>query len=439
MIDGCQFTLHLPNPNTHIVGLPCWEIEVNESTRMKVNDNRKATLRGLNMKLKPSQNGGFIFFIDGSLHKYHNLGLHNTDQFTFEKVSQSIDSLSDVFAINPKDCGIHGLEIGVNITLPYSPLRILKNLVCYQSNPFTQINKRNAKKGMICHMTQYSVKLYDKQEVSGVDCGNTLRIEAHIDKMKAIEKYNIRTLEDLRSKEKVLPLVSVLLNALSCITWTDTSVNLNRLSNREQKQWLYFSNPRTWKLLGKDKRKRAKKTWNVLLNKYGDPPNLVPLVMETWEKLFHYDLEAEQPPPFYQLPINNEASKNATILPLECSVKMEHNNFKFNNKENTSFNMRSNDPKKCLSCNKDISNQKRSSRFCSERLYGKKAKKCKNKDSNNRRDKRRKIATAMELNRYLSITYYNSEGQLFTDILHPSEIHLSRVWIDRIKEISMNK
>ena len=38
----------------------------------------------------------------------------------------------------------------------------------------------------------------------------------------------------------------------------------------------------------------------------------------------------------------------------------------------------------CITCGRDISSQKKGSKFCSEMLYGREAKKCRNRDSNPR-------------------------------------------------------
>ena len=40
--------------------------------------------------------------------------------------------------------------------------------------------------------------------------------------------------------------------------------------------------------------------------------------------------------------------------------------------------------RKCFSCGRNISNQKKGSKFCSEKVYGKEAKRCRNVDSNPR-------------------------------------------------------
>lgn len=49
------------------------------------------------------------------------------------------------------------------------------------------------------------------------------------------------------------------------------------------------------------------------------------------------------------------------------------------------------DKRYCLTCGRDITNQKTGSKFCSEKLYGREAKKCRNMDSNPRNHIKRKI------------------------------------------------
>lgn len=440
MIDGIQLTFYTPNPKSYLLGLPCWEILVNEKTGQRVNDIRTTHLRGLDLKLKPSINEGYNLLINGSLHKFHNCGEHNADQFTFAKLLQSIDSLIDILGISADKCLVHGLEIGVNVSLPFSPLRVLKNLVCYRSRPFTQINKRNISKGLQCSLTQYRVKVYDKAKQSDIDCGNVLRFEVAVDKMQVLSKYGIVTLADLQCIGKVKHLIGVLEEALNLIVWTDTTVNLNKLSNREQKQWLYFSNPKTWQQLSKFQKNRSIKKWGNLLYRYGNNIDLKAYVVKTWEHLFEQNFEAENPQPFYQHFQKSEAEKNATFLPLVCTVKKLRNTYEKDTSSNTIFYLKEVIPKQqkryCLSCGREITNQPKRSIFCSEKLYGKSAKKCRNKSSNKRRDRKRFIRSAMKKNIYLAITYTDETGTAYTDILHPSEIIISKEWIDKIQTIT---
>ncbi len=452
MIDGIDIRFHTPDPETHLLGLPRWEVWNYEDTGERIDDNRITKLRDLHLRLKPSTFGGYKLFANGSLHKFHNCGEHNADQFTFLKLVQSIDSFTDLLCIDARKCFINGLEIGVNIPLSCSPIKVFKNLVCYRSKAFTQINKKNAHKGLQCSLTQYAVKVYDKAKQSGIDCGNVLRLEIAVSKMQAIAKFNISTLADLQNPVKVYALIDLLKETLRGIIWTDSSANLKLLTPREQKQWLYYSNPKTWETFGKYQRKRAIKTWRNLLSKYGNPPDLLPLVLNTWERLFSFsemgEFEAEKQPLFYQQDFKMEAHKIATFLPLECTVKRWRNDYEkslltntgFCNKEKNNISHKKDGEKKpikryCLSCGKDISEQNKRTIFCSENLYGKAAKRCRNQNSNKRRDRKRIIQKALTKNNYLAFTYSGEGANTYTDILHPAELSITKDWLDRIQQI----
>jgi hypothetical protein len=62
--------------------------------------------------------------------------------------------------------------------------------------------------------------------------------------------------------------------------------------------------------------------------------------------------------------------------------------------------------KQCLTCGRDISGQKSTSKYCSEKLFGREVKRCRNIISNLRRD---------ELNRYPSQTLFDVDQYLNDD------------------------
>jgi hypothetical protein len=160
------------------------------------------------------------------------------------------------------------------------------------------------------------------------------------------------------------------------------------------------------------------------------------LVLNTWKSLFQSDFEAENPQPFYQHFQGSEAETIATFLPLVCTVKKLHNTKTKPVTTNTTFSTNPNYSKRfCPSCGKDINNQSKRTVFCSEKVYGKAAKKCRNKSSNKRRDHKRKIISAMKRNIYLVITYLDKASNAYSDILHPSEVFISKEWVDKIQTI----
>ena len=89
-------------------------------------------------------------------------------------------------------------------------------------------------------------------------------------------------------------------------------------------------------------------------------------------------------------------------------------------------------PRYCISCGREITRQKSGSLFCSEKLYNKQARQCRNKDSNRRLAIKRKINRAMNNDLMLRVTYRDQDGNTYTDILGIGEICVTREWLDRV-------
>lgn len=454
MIDGIDITYFTDDENTHLLQFPCWEILINEKTGKMVNDTRTANIRGLNLKLKPSKFGGFNLLINGSLHKYFNMGETNTTPFTFLNLVQSIDSITDILGINPAHCYIHGLEIGLNINLNHSPQKTIKKAVSFGSKAFTPINKKSPEMGLECSLTQYRFKMYDKAKQSEKDVGNLLRIENHVDKMQAIASYQISTLADLQNEKKVYPLLNILIDCVDNIIWTD-NINLKTITPREQKQWLYFSNPRSWQMASKDKRKHDRKKWFSLLTKYTSMPDLITPLKSTWESLFFNQCAALFTPPFYQHKRQSAAPIYAPFLPFIWTVKMGHittqnitpiksdfgisvfcNMYPYTGPAKFKKTPSKKITKNCLSCGRDISTQQKNSRFCSEAKYGKAGKACRNKRSNINRTCKRVLNHARECGKYIIVSY-RANGSNYSDSLHPDEITLTNDWFYSVQKMKI--
>ncbi|MHA4810462.1 hypothetical protein ACX0G9_20315 [Flavitalea flava] len=449
MIDGIQLTYYAPC-NTHLTGLSCWEVTVNEQTGEKVDDIRRTSFRGLNLELKPAATGHRLT-INGSLHKYHNGGSHNTNDFPFAGLQNVVSGLSFALGLQPGEMEIHGIEIGINVPLPFPPLRVLNNAVCFKNKAFRPIHKRNKRKGLVCCLWDYEVKLYDKAEQSGMDCGDILRVEVKVNKMRYLQGYGLFTLNDLTDQSKVYPLAQVLTGLLDGIIWTDKTADLNRMSNREQKQWLYLGNPISWEGMNKYQLRDNRKKLTGLFTRYAGNPVaeiVSPLLVDTWNRQFIYGFEAHNPPPFHRQVNNSEADKIPTFSPLECIrekvIDRPANSIqrltgfcieeKGINSERIFCAKNAQTAHSCISCGRDISIQQNHSRFCSELLYGQRAKQCRNKDSNRRRDLKRMITQAMRRN--CLVTVYRGISHA-TCTLHPREITICREWLDSVQRIEI--
>jgi hypothetical protein len=90
-------------------------------------------------------------------------------------------------------------------------------------------------------------------------------------------------------------------------------------------------------------------------------------------------------------------SKDVPILPVFKNQIVSHYYIDVLHKTETSIT------KQCLTCGRDISNQKSTSKYCSEKLFGREVKRCRNRISNFKRD---------ELNRYPSQTLFDVDQYL---------------------------
>jgi len=455
MFDGINAIYKLTEKDTHILNFLFWEVLVNEHTGERMNDFKTFSKYGLIFKLKPSLNNGWVLSINGSLHKWHNKGYSNSDQFTFENVQKAVHNLCSLFSISPNKVLLHGLEIGVNISLPYSVKKLLKSIVAYKGKPFTQINKSNESKGFVCSLSEYHLKIYNKGNQGKTGAENLLRFEVSVKKMRYL-KNTFPTIADLTNKEKALTGIEYLQDCYNAIIWTDFTANKNIMSNREVKQWLSFSNPKTWQGMKKDSLKNSRIRWRYLLNKYGKIPDIFPLILNTWQTLFYEENEALNLPPFHQHLLINEAIKLTPFSPFKCNgekgviidlksiekkgdLSIDENN-NINPESSTKYLPKSHhkaiEKRTCKTCKKDITHQRRQSLFCSSKYVGEKqAKQCRNKNSNRKRDFKKRILKADAKNKFIAITYEN-ENLFYTDILHPKEFEFNK-WFDTILKIEI--
>jgi hypothetical protein len=466
MIDGIK-SLHpylLPEvwDNSSLLG---FGITVDRETGEVMSAARIAIYKGLRFEMRPAITGNSTtLMLNGSLHKYYNQGEHNANDFPFSALLSTITELSTTFGIEPSMATLHGLEVGVNIKLPFSPLRVFKQVVCYRNKPFTQIDKHNKRLGFICCLCDYEVKLYDKQAQSKQLGGYVLRFEIKVKKMRYLRPYQIFTMADLTNGDKIYKLLHLLIEVLQGIVFFDYSIDPKKLTRRELKQYLIFGNPVSWQTMNKCMLTRNRQRLNDLMHKHSRrqlKALLTGWIFDTWNGLFNGSIEAEKMQPFHQLSYPDYANKNATFSHLEYKqekvapiinnipVENEQQNIRtsFNNtskKNNDIYSAKSAQIncavsahlKHCKTCGRDISGQRPASLFCSERIHGPMARKCRNKDSNRRRDYKRIINKAIIMQNFISLTYQVGMAT-YTDTLHPSELAITKPWLDKITRIDI--
>ena len=158
MIDGIKITCTGVEAHTW-QNNPCLDFGawLSEATG-EITATKKAKHKHLTFTITASN----TCMINGSLHKYYHDSNHADYYFT--EIVETIRQLQSKFHINPQTAAIHALEIGVNITLPYTPDIIIKSIICHKNKPFNILSVRDKIHGVVCEYTDYTIKFYNKQQ-----------------------------------------------------------------------------------------------------------------------------------------------------------------------------------------------------------------------------------------------------------------------------------
>ncbi|WAC11060.1 hypothetical protein [Dyadobacter pollutisoli] len=419
-------------------------VKVNSKTGKPINEVRKALYKGLRFEIKPYPDGTTGMTIRGSLHKYFNNGNHNCNQFTFNDLVDVVHDLETRFAVCPASTLIENMEIGVNVNVPFEVKKILTSLISYSDKTFEVINARKPLLGRLCPSFDFDIKLYDKALQAATDVpvqkfqevSNLLRFEVATNRMRWLRSCNIKTLADLTVREKVSPLLNLMATVLDKMIFVDIDADVSLLSDSDHALYGLLRDRDKWRRFDKRKRYKMRHRLPVLLEKckaFNYAGMLQTLLTDTWTALFE---EAERERLLHQLSDcekTNEATEGWTIAQLECDSAIVPSQEKEQREIDKNLS-ETETSKTCRCCGKDISEQKRGSRFCSKKYKGLAAKKCRNSESNNRRNKKRVVMKAKEANRFLIINYMFN-GVLYSDILHSSEINPCREWLDMVVSV----
>lgn len=305
--------------------------------------------------------------ITGSLHKYWKG--ENYSNFTFGELCECITDLCLKFNLNPLGARLAGFEFGVNVSPLFNPFEFCGNLIAYKNESFSKFRtNKNIEIGFEARKDQYSVKGYDKGKQNYLKGENILRFEVKVSRMKFLQTkgINVSCLGDL-TKPEVLIQLGELLNEMfeECIV--SDKVRTSDLTATESKIYTLCTNPKVWERFNFRERYRKRIQFERIIETYGVNKwkgITARMIRDKWNLLYSF---------------KPESVENLTDLPK--GQKGEFNSL------GKGLNYRTSDlPEKrfCKSCGRDISNQKKGSVFCSESVFGKQAKECRNKDSNPR-------------------------------------------------------
>jgi len=326
--------------------------------------------------------------IKGSFHKYSNDGVFNHNRFSIKKLFNVLEELTSNYGLNPNHCHLHNIEFGVNIILPFPVNDFLNAVVLFKGTEYNNRNFLSRGKMLKFIFSQYELKLYDKGMQYGCD-DNILRIEIKVIRMEYLKyrRIDLECYSDLLNMEIANKLAILLTSAVEELLVYDSTVSIKRLSNRERIVFINGKNPRYWvelKTQSKEKFKYYLKSFRKIAIKYGTIDNIQKRVVDLMKlelnNLMQIDLETTQKINYF---LSSFEFRNHPEL-----TEMELNNLPHINHSNSMLIKDDIQPQQlekcCLTCGRDISGQKRSSKYCSEKYYGREVKKCRNDESNPR-------------------------------------------------------
>lgn len=443
MIDGVKVELQaFDSKKWFECGLLDFTVPVSVSTGVVKNGTQIANCKGLVFTITDTQKDVIKHHcnIRGSIHKYHNNGDHNANDFTNTDLHNTLKNMELDYNICLSSAYLHGLEFGVNVETPIPVSQVLHNLVASKGRQFTAIKYKGKTVGKQIQRDEYSIKLYNKGEQYNMGSYNLMRIEVSVNKMRLLAKYGIFTLSDLLDTEKISPLGKLLLDHWNSIIYYDKGVKWKELTPFERKKLLYYVAPRNWEDFNRKQRYRARKHFCELMAKHNalfTHKEIGNLIAQKWEELTTVKCLH-----FHQKNMKLCSRKMSTFPQLEYRVKPWSSIIKKNIIKNT-LKTRDKITKKCRVCSADISHKRTHSLYCS--------KKCNNSYHASIRKQQRHMKKEKELkqlnellknlqqsNLKMLVTYSNN-GQHYTDQLEQKEIQVTAEWINRIKWVTVQE
>lgn len=294
--------------------------------------------------------------IRGSFHKLWEGGTNYKD-FCFLEFKSTVSILCDSLGIAPLDMNVHSFEIGLNILSPINTSTLLNGIKTLSGKTFDRDSFQGNGLEIRFEFTHYLVKIYNKGLQYNLP-EQILRFELKVKKMQYIQTKggNITTLENFLSGEWNQFFGALLIRQWeNIILCPEGSVDPGRIDNRRTREnFINGLNPNYWLSLDSRKYNKQSKRFNEVVVQLS-PIDLHTITKDRFRNKW-IQLSTYQKDKYYHLHKGN-------INPIDTNQPTQRY-----------F---------CKGCGSDISHQKTSHKFCSEKYVGyKKAHNCRNMISN---------------------------------------------------------
>lgn len=308
----------------------------------------------------------------GSFHKEHHGG-ENWQDFTREQFAEVVASVCLALGLHPSALRLSNVEVGVNIVPPRPTSDVLRCIVLHRTQRPEPMRQGV---GIEIRHTAYRFKIYDKARQYGRP-GELLRFEVAVRKMRTLERYGVRTLADLLDPKVWTAMRGYLLDRFDELLIVEPDILTDGLKPAEVELLNRANDPGYWINLQRRQRSEKRRTLAAIYCQHA-PDGLKATLRGSI---------ASKSEELNSGPIVTTGTR--TFTPTGEGITSAHpegRNRTFSPLALRGANVRGEvvevEVRRCPVCGRDITHQDPRSRVCSERLYGKEGKRCRNALSN---------------------------------------------------------
>lgn len=323
--------------------------------------------------------------IRGSFHKAHYGGT-NWQDFTHAQFVDTVRSLCDITGLHPASLHLAGLEFGVNVTPPCPTADLLRCIALHRTASPERMEGK-ARGITIMHGKNgrnYRFKLYDKAHQYGLPF-ELLRYEIAVRQMRILAPYGVRTVADLLDPCTWHTLATFLLARFDELLIVEPHLPTDILRPAQRDLLAKAMTPDYWQRMSRQRRSERRRILDNLFTRHASPNLKALLQTSITDKL--KELAPDGP--------DIIAGGLELLLPDNCATWVKGENVTGNTLEETSaeVNIMSHQQpvRRCLTCGRDITEQRKGSRYCSEARYSNAGKRCRNAGSNPRNNRLRSL------------------------------------------------
>lgn len=387
-------------PHMHCRMLDGLKLRIQGRTRERLRENEVIQWRpnGTSKDGRPKFRGtweGFTFAgndracweFRGSFHKYHEGGTNYGD-FTHSQFVCTVNEVCDRLRLHPASVIVCNVETGVNV-FPSIPTReVLARIIMHKGARPAQMKDAAPGHGITIDHTAFKFKIYDKAAQNDID-PEELRFEVADHKMAAVKAAiwpnpkdrQTVTLADLLDPAVWFALHTLALRRFDELLILEPEVNIEGLSKKDCDLLNNAMRPDYWEGLKRSTRCDQRRKLDRIIMERGTShlkANLRQLIVDKFTAAIERDARTFCP-----------RVEKAELVPASptnrtsCLLVIKG--------QNVRCDLSGEKVRKCPVCGRDITHQDVRSRVCSERLYGKEGKRCRNALSNPRNNHLRSI------------------------------------------------